>query len=251
VTTPAWQAPVTGYPGNAGHLNQLLAAHNAVCLYPDPVVLAASGDGSGVYQSTAGQWLGQEFTVPATAPVTVQLQVSAVGGSPADSQIPPLVISVYADGTSAGAPGPVSSPLASAVLAGEYVYEAPFWVPACPALGVLTAGTSYWLVTAPAGDSSHYYAWQQAATGAASMTAPDGVTWTAQSFPLMLQLAGAGGGDQLAGITEDYGARVTTFAWSAAGELTGITEYTAAQDGTSFVQARTITYESGFPVGVS
>lgn len=250
MAVPAWQAPVTGYQGNAGQVNQFLGAHPATFVYPGGAVLVPSGSGSGVYQSTAGQYLAQQFTAPVTAATSAQVQISAVGGSPTLPLIPPLVTGIYADGTAAGTPGPAGSVLAAATLAGGYIYSSPFWVSAYPGLSALTAGSVYWLVTSPAGTGGHYYTWQEALSGTPAMTSPDGLIWTALASPLMLELTGAGTGTQPQAIVEDDGARVTTLTWSS-GQPTGITEQVAAQDGTTLTQSRSLTYTSGFLTGVT
>jgi hypothetical protein len=250
VTTPAWLAATAGQRPQPGQVNQFLGSHSATWVYSGNTQQAAQATGTGLYVSTAGAYLTQEFTTGAAQTVigNLHLQISAVGGSPVTAAITPLQVALYA--SSSGLPtGPV---LAATTLAEQYVYSGGFMLTVPLGATGLTPSAPYQIVVAAAGSSTAYYAWQRSNQTSGAATSPDGVTWTAQPYGLMYQvydLAGTSGPPLY--VIEDSGARVTQLSYNTAGQLTGITETTAAQGGAAFYSTRTLTYSNGLPIGVS
>lgn len=238
---PAWLAATAGQPGNAGPVGQFLGRHNAQLIYQG-AQQDGQTTGSAVYASTSGTWLAQAFTPTGPAVGSLLLQISAVGGSPSR----PLTVAIYADADGL----PTGDPLTSVQVGGEYVYGAPFWVTIPLAAVGLTPGTAYQIVTDPAGTSNNYYAWQQSAQPAGASTSPDGVTWTPAAYGLMYQVYDQSAAGPLTGIVEDDGARWTQFTYNAAGQISGIAEFTAGQAGYLY-SSRTLTYSGGLLIGVA
>lgn len=248
MATPAWLAATVGYRGNAGQVNQFLGTHTSQWVYT-AVLQTQEGTGSSVYQSLETGYLSQEIMTGATQTEigSVTLQISTVGGSPITATINPLTVSLYA---SAGGL-PTGSPLASTQVAEPYVYSQPFWV-SVPLLATgLAPSTTYCLVVTGTGSSGSYYVWQESNQVAGAASSTDGVTWTAQPYGLMWQVYDAtAASGQLLSMVDDDGARVTVFTYTG-NLLTGLTEYTIAQDGSTLVSTRTLTYSGSNLIGVS
>jgi hypothetical protein len=250
MATPAWLAATAGQRPQPGQINQLLASHSVTWIYSGNVLQAGQTTGTGLYVSTAAQYLTQEFTTGAaqTAIGNVHLQISAVGGSPVTAAITPLQVALYA--SSAGLPtGPA---LAATTLAEQYVYSGSVLLSVPLGATGLTPSTPYQIVVAAAGTGTSYYAWQRSNQTSGAATSPDGVTWTAQPYGLMFEVLDLSGttGPPLYAI-EDSGARVAHLTYNTAGQLAGITESTAAQGGGSLYSTRTLSYSNGLLIGVS
>lgn len=250
MATPTWRAASVGQRGDSGLITQFLGGHGASWVYANPgPIQSQQGTGSAVYQSLQSGYVSQAITTGAsqTAIGLVALQLSTVGGSAITATISPLTVSLYA--ASSGLP--VGDPLASVQLAETYVYAGAFWL-TVPLLATgLSPSSIYCLVATGAGTSSAYYAWQRSNQASGVATSPDGSTWTPQAYGLMYQVYGPGGSGQVQSIVSDGGARITNLAWSGT-TLTGITEFTIAQDGTTLTSNRTLTYAAnGLLTGVN
>lgn len=246
---PAYQAATAGRSAQAGHVSQFLAAHTSTFVYSGGTAISSQATGTGVYSDTLSQWLTQKITtgVSQTTIGNVQLQLSTIGGSPTLPLIPALQVGLYAD--AAGLPsGPL---LASATVAGTYVYSSPFWVTVPLAVSGLSAGAPYHLVVTMVGSAGHYYAWQRSnqVTGAAS--SPDGVTWTNQTYGLMYEVFDQSGTGLLQVISDDGGAHIQTFTYDSLNRISQIAEFTTAQDGTTIQSSGTLSYSNGLMTGVS
>ena len=248
MSAPAYLAATAGYRSLPGQVNQFLAAHGATWVYAG-AQRAAQTTGTGVYASTAGQYLAQQFTTAAgqSAIGQVWLQLSTVGGSPLTATIPPLTVALYA--SSAGAP--TGSALASATLAEQYVYSAPFWLPVPLAATGLTASTVYQLVASPAGSGAAYYAWQHSNQASGASTSTNATTWSAQTYGLLFQVFDQSPGGQVQFITEDGGARIVQFTYNTQALPSQIVEQTIAQDGSVLYSTRALTYTGGALSGVA
>ncbi len=133
----------------------------------------------------------------------------------------------------------------------QYVYSGSFFL-TVPLLATgLSPSTAYWVVVAPAGTGTSYYAWQKSNQTSGALTSPDGSTWTPQAYGLMYQVY------DLSGIippalysVEDGGARIVQFVYTS-GVLTGIIETTQSQGGGNVFSSRTLTYSGSTLIGVS
>lgn len=248
--SPNWIGASPAYTGLSGQVNQFLGSHTSVFTYAGSAVQASGGTGSGVYDSTDGLYLAQEFTTGASQTVigSVSLQLSTVGGSPVTATISPLTVELYA--SSFGVP--TGSPLATATVTEQYVYSAPFWLSLPLAVSGLAASTEYQLVVSAAGSATAYYVWQRSNTLFGASTAPDDATWTAQSYGYMYQIYdNSGTTGNATAITDDGGARFVQFTYNANDQPTSITEYTQTQNGAGITQTRTLAYSGTYVTGIS
>lgn len=247
--TPVWLGASAGYTALSGQVNQNLVIHNSVWTYSGSVLAAAQTTGKATYITSASQYLAQSFTTGATQTTigAVGLQISTVGGSPITATIAPLVVGLYA---SAGGL-PTGAPIATATIVEQSVYAAPFWVPV-PLVATVTPLTVYQLVVSPAGSATAYYAWQESNQPAGATTAPDGVTWTQQSYGFMYQVYdNTGTTGPVLSMIDDGGARYIQFTYGAGGMPTALTEYVQTQNGVGQTQTRVLTYSNGQLIGVN
>lgn len=247
MATPPWLAAAAPYPALAGQVNQFLGTHSSAWLYSG-TVQAAQAIGSGVYQSTAGQYLAQAFTTGAAQSATgvVLVQISVVGGSPVTATAAPLTVGLYADSGDV----PSGNPLAAVSVPEQLVYAAPFWVPLPLAASALTPSTTYHLVASPAGGSGSYYVWQQSNQASGAAVSADGISWSQQGFGLMFQIFDQSQVGALQFLVDDGGARWTQIGWSGA-FLATLTEVTASQGGAPFASVRSFTYSGSNLTGVA
>jgi len=235
---PVWQAPVAGLPALAGHINQLLGTHPASYLYAGTQQASSSG-GSGGLPSN-GLWLAQKFTTgSAQTAVGYATFSSTVTGSPA-----PWSISLQAD--SGGQPS------GTALAAVTYPYQLAASTVTALLPAAVSPSTQYWLVTQPAGDSGDYFAWAKSSASSGCLTAPDGVTWSAQTFGLRYGVYDQSTVPPLVGIVEDSGARFTLLTWGASAGPATVQEYTVGQTVAGGAEsARSLTYSNGLLTGVA
>lgn len=250
MSSPTWLAAVAGQQANSGMVNQFLGSHSASFLRAGGTIQSQNATGSAVYQSTATQWLSQIFTTGASQTTIggINLQLSAVGGSPINQTINPLTVQVYAD--SGGLP--TGSPLATATVNETVVYSAPFWLTVPIVVTGLTPSAFYHVAVQMVGNGTNYYAWQQANQPTGAATSPDGVTWALASYSLMFQVTDLTGTGQIQYIIEDNGARTLQLGYNSQGLLSQIAEYTVGQTTLGNLQnTRNLTYANGFLTGVN
>jgi hypothetical protein len=247
--TPTWQAATAGQRGTAGHANQFLGVHRAQILYQG-TQKSSQTTGTAVYSDTLTQWLSQTITTTSgqTSIGYVQLQLAAVGGSPTLPLIPPLTVSLYAD--SGGAP--TGSPLATTGVSCPYIYLAPFWVTIPLPVTGLAPLTTYHLVTTLVGTTGHFYVWQQSNQTSGAATSADGTAWATQAYGLMYRVYDQAAGGQMRLIYEDDGARWVQLTYNANKTISQVTEYTAGQTATGYLNSqRNLTYSNGLVIGVA
>lgn len=249
VVTPTWQTATSGQKANAGHVNQFLGTHQASYLYQG-ALQAFQTTGTAVYSDSLTQWLSQTITtgIAQTTIGYVQLQLSAVGGSPTLPLISPLTVSLYADLSGL----PTGAAIVSATLNDSYVYSSGFWVTAPLTVTGLTPSTKYHVVTNLVGTTGHYYVWQRSNQTSGAATSATGSGWSAQTYGLMYQVYDQSTSGQLQLIYEDNGSRWTQFTYNTNGTIAQVTEYTAGQTVTGYLQSqRNLTYSNGLVTGVS
>jgi hypothetical protein len=230
---PAWLGATSGQPGQAGQVNQFLAAHAVTYLYTGATVAAQTTLGSGSV-TTNGLWLAQSFTTSASTATGQVVPYLAVTGTPA-----PATISLYTN--SGGAP---STLLAATAFPKEFATGTPAAI-RIPLPSAVTASTTYWIVAQADGDVSDYFSWSKSNQVTGAATSPDGVTWTAQAYGFYFQVLDQSPVMPLSATWEDSGARWTSYTW-AAGQLTGVEEYTAGQTPAGYTAGkRTLTYSGG------
>lgn len=238
MAVPVYQAPVSGQPALASSVNQLLGTHPAAFLYAGTQQAAATG-GSGAAASN-GLWLAQRFTAGASQTAVGYVTfASRVTGSPA-----PWTVSLQAD---AGGQ-PSGTALASVT------YPSQLAVSTVTALlpSAVTASAQYWIVAAATGDAGDYFSWDKSSATTGALTAPDGVTWTAQSYGLRYSVYDQSTVPPLIGICEDSGARFTLLAWAGSYGPTTVQEYTAGQLPAGYAESsRTLSYSGGLLTGVT
>lgn len=238
-TAPTWKAATSGQLPVTSQVNQFLGPHTTQFLYPSLRKANQSTAGTGTVQ-TNGTYIAQSFTtaVGQTQVGYVRITLQTTGGF--TGLLPPTTLSLHAN--NAGAPA--STALQTVTMASEYVGSAPAIVDfPLPTTG-LTASTTYWLVLAAAGDSTHHYNWGKSNQTSGASTSPDGVTWTAQAYGLLYEVWDQSIQDVNPKFTwEDGGARWLWLDYNANDTLNVIAEYTAGQTSTTYAQSfRTLTY---------
>lgn len=239
-TAPTWLAATANQPPKATQVNQFLGTHKTQLLYPSVQKAAQTTAGSGNTQSN-GLYIAQSFStaVGQTAIGYVILTISTTGGF---SGLTPTTLTLRTN--NAGAPS--STILGSTTIASEYVAAGPATsVFPMPVTG-LTASTTYWLVIAAAGDSTHHFNWSKSNQVSGTSTSPDGVTWTAQAYGSLYQVWDQTiTGTQPLLLWEDAGARWVWLNFNGDGTLANVAEFTAGQTSTGYMQSfRTFTYSS-------
>lgn len=245
---PSWLAASAAAPVNSGLVNQFLSSHSARWVYQGTQVTAQT-TGIAVYQSTYTQYLAQLITTGSSQTTIgkVLIQVAVVNGSAVSEVIPPLTLSLY--GNTGNVPS--GSALTSVSMDEVYIATSGYWVAFPLAVTGLATSTSYQLVLSPVGTAATFYTWHESNQSSGASLSSDGVTFTPQTYGFMYQVFDQSPSGQLSFITEDSGARWVSLTYSALNQLTGITEYTAAQGGSYLTSVRTVAYTSGFVTGVS
>ena len=116
----------------------------------------------------------------------------------------------------------------------------------------VTASVQYWIVAQAAGDSGDYYSWGKSSASSGCVTAPDGRTWTAQTFGLRYSVYDQSPSGPLIGICEDSGQRFTLFGWTGSAGPTAVQEFTAGQTVTGYQESsRALSYSGGLLTGIA
>lgn len=240
--SPTWQAPVSGQPGLAGAVNQLLTTHPATFVYAG-VLAASETTGAPGTVASNGTWIGQSFTAGASQTTTgyVVLTVSFTGSPD------PWEFSLQAG--SSGVPS--GTALASAWLPPAFTPASPGPVTVLLPASGLTSGAQYWIVAAAQGDANDCFTLSKSNQTSGAATSTDGTTWTAASYGLLYEVYDGSTNGNLTGIWEDSGARTTVFAYTG-GLVTQVQEFTAGQTATGYAaSSRTLSYSGGLLTGAA
>lgn len=249
--TPNWQAATGAFPGQAGHVNQLLTTHTSTVIYEGTqraAQLTPTG-GSPSFTATDTVSIAQQFTtaVGQTTIGWVGVQIAPTHNSGA-SGLNPTTVSIFAN--SAGAP--TGAALISTTLTAEYAFLAPTVLPIPLPVTGLTASTTYWVVVAQSTDATHNYHWTRSNQVSGASTSPNGTTWTAQAYGMVFSVNdGVPAGLQLH-TWEDGGARWTWTGHNGSGLATSFAEYTVGQNTPGYLQSvRTLNYSANTLLSVS
>lgn len=246
--TPVWLAATPTATCDPGQVNQFHGTHESQWIYSGAALASQQATGTSLYQPSYTQYYAQQFTTGSSQTTLgyVNLQASTVGGSPVTATILPLQVSLYANLGNA----PTGAALATGLITEPQVYSSGFWV-TIPMLATgLSVSTLYWLVINEVGTGSAYYVLQESNQAGGALTSPDGSTWTTQTYGLMYQIFDTTAAGTLLQFIDDNGARNTTFTYTGS-QITGITEYTAGQNGVTFQSTRTLAYNGVYLTGVS
>lgn len=248
VTTSTWLGATSGQSPKAAQINQFLGVHAQTNLYA-ATQQAASTTLTSTATGSQGTYIAQSFTTGSSQTAIGYVIISFNTGVASGANLAPTTVSIYAN--SAGAP--TGSALVSATVTAEYGFNASsgggpgstaFVIYPTPVTG-LTASTTYWIVTAPAGNSTNHYHWYQTTSTSGASTSTNGTSWTAQTYGLGYQVFDQTASGMLTATWEDSGARWTAYTYSSLGEPSTLGEYTVAQN-SSYVQGfRTFTYSNG------
>lgn len=252
-TAPTWQAPTSGQPPLADHINQLLGAHTASIVY-NGVQTDGHTTSAGTTVSTNGLWLAQSFVTAVGQTSIGHISFSLTTTTTTGSLLSPTTLTINTN--NAGAPS--TTVLITVPVTAEYAYNASgggvsttrinFPVP----VSGLTPSTTYWIVVAAAGNVSNNYTIHQSNQVSGASTSPDGITWTAQAYGFTYTVR-----DQtVAGIPmetwEDNGARWTVALYDTSSRITQYHEYTAGQTAAGYIQSdRTISYSTWLPTSIA
>jgi hypothetical protein len=243
-TTSTWLGATTAQLPLAAQVNQFLGVHKTQNLYAATQTSAQTTAGSGSTSSN-GLWIAQSFTTAAGQTaigyIAIDVQVTATSGS----QLGPMTIGIYAN--SGGAP--TGSALLTTVFTVEYAAGQGIWTYVPMPLTGLTASTTYWIVTQPAGNVTFSYPWMKSNQTSGTSTSTNGTSWTAQTYGSMYQVFDQTVSGLLTHTYADSGARWTYTAYTTAAALNQISqysEYTVAQGSSQYVQSvRFYTYSNG------
>jgi hypothetical protein len=242
VPTPAWIGATPGQPQLAAQVNQLLGTHAVIYAYTGVEHDNQSTAGSGSVASN-GLYIAQSFTAGGTYTAGRAVLTLALTGTPAG-------LSLTVQSNSAGAPS-------GTVLAGPIVVP-PLMVPASaglvsvPLSWPVTSGTVYWIVTAPVGDVSDFYAWSKSNQVSGASTSTNGTSWTAQAYGLLYQAWDSTAVLPLVHSVQDAGARWSSLTTNANNTVSSLKEYTVAQGAGQYVaSSRALTYSGTSLTGVA
>lgn len=244
-TVPAWLAAAAAQPAQAGQINQFLGAHPAKLLYQATLTDSQTTAGSGSSLSN-GQYIAQKFTTGSsqTAVGYAACFITPTAAHPTAT----LQMSIYA--SSAGAP--TGAPLITVTATIEYVVFAPQYVVFPLPLSGLTSSTVYFLVIAPAGvDATHCYQWSKSNQASGTYLSANGTTWAAQTYGSLFKVYDQSTVQPLVATWEDSGARWTWMQYNASGQLTELSEYTAAQGGGYLQSNRVFSYTNNVLTGIA
>lgn len=244
-TAPTWQAPTSGQPPLAHHVNQALGAHTTTVIYNGTQTAGQTTSG-GTTVSTNGTWLAQSFTTAVGQTAIGHISLSLTTTTTSGSLLTPTAVSIRTN--NAGAPSatvlisvPVTAEYANLASGGVSTTRINFPTP----LTGLTASTTYWIVVTAAGNASHSYTVHQSNQVSGASTSPDGVAWTAQAYGFTYTVRDQTVGGLPMETWEDAGARWTVTSYDSFSQLSGYHEYTAGQTTAGYLQSdRTITYPS-------
>lgn len=237
MTTPVWQAAAIAGAPQSAHINQGLGTHASTMVYQGTSFSSQTTAGSGTVQSN-GLWIAQSFTTGASTTAVGRIApVFAVTGVPS-----PLTVQIQTN--NAGAPSGTAV-VTTIIPPGWGNASAVAQSIPLPVTG-LSAATTYWLVTQPAGDVSDYYEFSKSNQTSGVSTSPDGVTWTAQTYGIEYTAYDQTVIPPLVHTWEDSDARITEFFYNANGSTADLEEYTVGQTvGTFLYSYRTFHYSAG------
>lgn len=248
--TPNWTPATAGQPGVAGSTNQFLLGHSASFIGTGGTLASQQATAAPAYTSTTGQYIAQNIVTASNQNSIdyVKLQLATVGGSPTLSLIPPLTLSLFADGGGV----PTGSALVSTSVTSMYVYSAPTWVTIPLPISGIGSSTLFHLVISPVGTATNYYVWHQSNQTSGAFLSTNGVNWTSQTYGLTYQIfynsATTNASFPVQFIYEDGGARLIQIQYDPNTMLpTSIIESTTAAitGGTAIYSSRTLSYNSG------
>ena len=246
VTSPTWQAATSGQAANAGHVNQMLSGHTATVLYTGVQAVAQNTAGA-TTTSSNGLYLAQSFVTAAGQTTIGYVQMPLTGNSANGSNLGTITVSLYNNGSGS----PIGLPIVTTTVTAEYTYAitggatTTFVTIPLPASG-LTPGTTYWIVTTPAGGATYSYTWHRSNQTSGASTSSNGTTWTAQTYGLQYRVFDRSVTGPQVATWEDGGARWTTTTWTAAQQIATFAEYTAGQTPAGYLQAyRAFAYTNG------
>ena len=243
--TPTWQAATSGQTAHAGHINQLLAGHAATILYAGTQTAAQAAAGATTTTSN-GLYIAQSFTTAAGQTAVGYVQLTLTGNNASGANLGSITVSLYAN--SGGAPA--GSPIVTTTVTTEYAWGVTGGTTTIfvtiPLPATVTASTTYWIVTAPAGNATYNYSWHRSNQTSGASTSANGTAWTAQTYGLQYKVFDQTAAGPIACTWEDAGARWTATTWNSSQQIATYAEYTAGQTAAGYLQSyRTYTYSAG------
>lgn len=240
---PSWLGATSGQGTQAGQVNQFLGAHAVTFLYQGTAQSSQTTAGSGTVGSF-GQYVAQSFTTGSSQ--TAIGYVTTVESTTATLPTSTLQVSIYA--SSGGAP--TGSPLITVTASQEYVRFAPISV-AFPVPLTVTPSTTYFIVTAPSGQSgTQDFTWAKSNQTSGAYLSTNGTTWSSQTYGLQYGVYDQSATGPLTATWEDAGARWIWLGYSSS-LINKLAEYTVAQN-SGYIQAdRTLAYSGTSLVSVT
>lgn len=236
MATPAYLGASVGSQAKAAQVNQFLGTHASTYTYTGTSQLSQVTAGTGGVNSN-GLWIAQSFTTTGAFSATRVVLTLAVTGVPA-----PATISVQT--SSGGAPSGTIVTGATISLPRDFVTGTAALI-SLPMAATLAATTTYWIVMNAVGDASNFFTWSKSNQVSGASTSTNGTTWAAQAYGLLYNVY-SGTGGALVHTYEDSGAHWTSWAFTATGLVSKLSEYTVAQSANDYVASvRSFTYSNG------
>jgi hypothetical protein len=235
MAAPTWLGATTGQLPASGQVNNFLVTHPSTLIYTGADQNQQVTAGSGAADSNS-LYVAQSFTTSATYTTGRIVLTLAVTGTPV-----PWSVTIQSNSSSAPSGTVLAGPV---VIPHDYLSGSATAVSIPLPGGALATSTAYWIVAAPAGDGSDFFAWSKSNQTSGASTSTNGTSWTAQTYGLLFQVWDSTAAVPLLHTWEDSGARWTS--WQSSANIpTGLQEYTVAQGTNQYVYSgRTISYYS-------
>jgi hypothetical protein len=249
--TPTWSAATTGSTPQAGHINQLLGTHATTLLYTGTQT-AAQTTAAGTATNSNSLYIAQSFATTGGQTQVGYVQLYLDSAVASGGNLGTITVSLYAN--SAGAP--TGSPIVTTTATTEYVNAisgaSTTTFVTYPLPATVSPSTTYWIVTAPAGNGSFFYTWKRSTQVSGASTSSNGTSWTAQAYGMVFKVFDQTAANPLVATWEDAGARWTWRSTNTSGQIAQYAEYTAGQTAAGYLQSfRTLSYTNGLLTGVA
>lgn len=240
VTTNTWLGATSGQPPLASQVNAPIGIHATQYVYAGATIASQQTAGSGTTSSN-GLWIAQSFTMGVGQTSISRIKMGLATSATSGSQLGAMTIGIYAN--SGGAP--TGAALLTIKATAEYVHPAPALTMFPMPLTGLSASTTYWIVSQPAGNVSFSYLWSKSNQTSGTSTSTNGTSWTAQTYGSIFQVFDQTAVGNLEYMWADSGARWDLLYYGSPAEVSSLAQYTTSQNGGYQQGYRAFSYVNG------